>query len=99
MTPLTAAPERVFDHLERLTDDRGLFEHARYANPRREHGYCVDDVARALVVVCREPDPAPALQRMAGHYLGFLLDALASDGSCHNRMDVEGVWRDEPGLG
>ena len=30
----------------------------RRASPRgAEHGYCLDDVARALVVVCREPAP------------------------------------------
>ena len=29
-----------------------------YREPRLEHGYCTDDVARALVVVCREPDRA-----------------------------------------
>ena len=49
----------------RLTDERGLFEHALHGDPRPEHGYCVDDVARGLVVICREPDPRPVL-RSAG---------------------------------
>ena len=40
----------VFDHLDALTDVYGLFEHALYATPRTEHGYCVDDNARALLV-------------------------------------------------
>ena len=44
-----------FDHLVRLTDRFGTFEHAEHATPRREHGYCVDDVARVLVVSAREP--------------------------------------------
>ena len=57
MTSANDVHQPLFDHLERLTDDRGLFEHARLAVPRREHGYCVDDVARGLVVVCREPRP------------------------------------------
>jgi len=32
-------------HLMALTDERGIFEHAEYDLARREHGYCVDDVA------------------------------------------------------
>jgi hypothetical protein len=89
----------VFDHLERLTDDRGLFEHARLAVPRPEHGYCVDDVARGLVVVCREAQPAPAARRLARCYLAFVLDAVDPAGACHNRMAVGGRWTDEAGVG
>jgi hypothetical protein len=94
-----ARPRPVFDHLERMTDDRGLFEHALYDAPRPEHGYCVDDVARGLVVSCREPNPGPTVQRLAQQYLDFVLAALRPDGTCHNRMDASGYWRDTPGMG
>lgn len=43
----------LYAHLLALTDGTGLFEHAEYTRPRREHGYCVDDVARGLVVLSR----------------------------------------------
>lgn len=89
----------VFDHLLRLTDERGLFEHTDHLSPRREHGYCVDDVARGLIVVCREPSARPAVRRLERHYLRFVLDAIAADGRCRNRMDAEGHWCDEPDLG
>ena len=98
MTPPSHGQQPVFDHLERLTDDRGLFEHALVAVPRREHGYCVDDVARALVVTCREPAPGPSA-RLARGYLAFVLAALEPAGTCHNRMDVDGKWRDEAAVG
>ena len=55
----TLAPS--FAHLSALTDDRGVFEHAEFDRARREHGYCVDDVARALIVVSREPEQTPEL--------------------------------------
>jgi hypothetical protein len=97
--PARDVRQPVFDHLERLTDDRGLFEHALLTVPRREHGYCVDDVARGLVVVCREPDPTPAVRRMTRCYLAFVLDALDSTGACHNRMAADGQWRDEAAVG
>ena len=45
-----------FDHLLRLSDNIGIFEHADHTTPRREHGYCVDDVARLLIVIAREAE-------------------------------------------
>lgn len=94
-----APPVPVFHHLHRLTDERALFEHADDATPRIEHGYCVDDVARALIVVCREPRPAPNVSGLLRRYLDFVLAAVDSSGACHNRMAVDGAWCDEPGLG
>ena len=94
--PTLARP--VFAHLHRLTDTRGLFEHALHADPRPEHGYCLDDVSRALVVVCREPQPSPALRALGRQYLDFTLSAITPDGSCHNRMSTSGTWSDEAGL-
>jgi hypothetical protein len=98
-TPAGGLYRPVFHHLERLTDDRGLFEHALGAVPRREHGYCVDDAARGLVVVCREAEPGLAGRRLARCYLAFVLDALDHTGACHNRMAVNGRWRDKAAVG
>ena len=99
VTPVGDVHQPVLDHLDRLTDDRGLFEHARHAVPRREHGYCVDDAARGLIVMCREPEPGPTARRLARCYLAFVLDALDPTGACHNRMAVDGQWRDEAAVG
>jgi hypothetical protein len=88
-----------FAHLLRMSDDTGLLEHARGATPRRWCGYCVDDVARGLVVVSREEDPAPEVAGLAACYLAFLSHALAPDGRCHNRFSYDRRWEDEPGNG
>lgn len=45
------APSLV--HLRRLTDGRGLWQHARHGVPDRRHGYCLDDNARALWLCAR----------------------------------------------
>ena len=74
-----------FAHLSAMTDERGVFEHAEFDTARREHGYCVDDVARALIVVSREPDQTPELSELAETYLRFLENALENDGGFHNR--------------
>lgn len=94
-----AVPEPPFAHLMRLSDDTGLFEHARHATVRREHGYCTDDVARGLVVISREADPSPELLRLAERYLAFLTHAQHADGLFHNRLSFDRRWIDQPGLG
>jgi hypothetical protein len=91
-----AAPTPVFAHLLRMTDHRATFEHACMAEPRREHGYCVDDMARVLVVAAREPDALGAVKGLARKGLQFLNDAQSYNGPCRNRMDQAGHWTDQP---
>jgi len=92
------APAPNFDHLLRMTDRQGTFEHAELAEPRREHGYCTDDMARVLVVATRQPDSTGEVNRLAGVAVRFLNDAQSFAGTCRNRMDRNGRWTDEPAL-
>jgi hypothetical protein len=87
-----------FRHLIRLSDDTGLFEHAKLTEPRTEHGYCVDDVARGLLVAVREPQQTEELTGLARKYLRFVADAQVSDGRFHNRRGLDRSWQDEPNL-
>jgi hypothetical protein len=96
---LTDAPEPTWSHLIRLSDDTGLLEHARNAIVRREHGYCVDDVGRGLMVASREPRPTAAVIGLAERYLAFLTHAQGPDGAFRNRLTYDRSWLDEPGLG
>ena len=86
-------PAPIYTHLRRLTDAGGLYEHAEGAAPRREHGYCLDDVARALVVVCRADD-VPELDDLRAQYLAFVLAAQEPDGRFHNRRGTDLSWTD-----
>ncbi len=99
MSTFAVSAPPVFEHLHRLTDDAGLFEHARYDQPRPEHGYCLDDAARALVLICREPVAEDRLRVLGRRYLDFTIAAIAPGGACHNRMGTDGSWTDEPGVG
>ena len=94
-----AAPPSKFDHLLRMTDRRGTFEHACFAEPRPEDGYCTDDMARVLVVATREPDADGPVKGLAGLAIRFLNEAQAYSGACRNRMDRTGRWTDEPTTG
>ncbi len=92
-------PALTFDHLLRLSDDTGLFEHARGAIPRRSHGYCVDDNARALLVISREEAPPPEAVRLAERCLALLSHAQGPDGRFRNRLGYDRRFEDEPGDG
>ncbi len=88
-------PSPKFDHLLALTDRHGTFEHACGAEPRLEHGYCTDDMARVLVVASREPDAGDAVHALARLAVKFLNEAQAFAGGCRNRMDRHGRWTDD----
>jgi hypothetical protein len=89
-------PTARFDHLERMTTPDGLFEHALLAEPRRDHGYCLDDVSRGLVVAVREPEPSAVVTAMVTSYLRFTWDAQDDSGGFHNRRNTARVWTDSP---
>ena len=91
---MIASSAYSLDHLGKLSDGRGLFEHASGTSRREDHGYCTDDNARMLVVASREPDQGLAhdLSRIA---LRFVLEAQSVDGKSRNRMDRYGNWTDE----
>ncbi len=83
-------------HLKRMSTSVGLYEHAKFEEPRPEHGYCVDDVSRGLILLCKESDLDEDSLQLINVYLGFTLKAIAPDGRCHNRMNTQGVWTDRP---
>ena len=43
-------PPLKLDHLRRMTDDTGMFQHAIFTVPNYREGYTIDDNARALMV-------------------------------------------------
>jgi hypothetical protein len=90
------APSPIFDHLLRLSDHRGTYEHACLDERLPEHGYCTDDMARVLVVTAREPDAEGTVNGLAGLAVRFLNDAQSFSGACRNRMSITGRWTDEP---
>ncbi|GIG39164.1 glycosyltransferase [Cellulomonas phragmiteti] len=84
------------DHLRRLATPTGLYEHALGSEPRVEHGMCVDDVARALVVTARFPSTDTQAADLAATCLRFVRAAQHPDGRLHNRRTPAGAWLDTP---
>ena len=93
---ISSSPVAPFRHLQRLTDNVGILERAYGIVPRYEHGYRVDDVARGLVVVCREPSPSDELITLGRRYLYFLAQAQAADGKFRNHLGDDRRWRGKP---
>jgi hypothetical protein len=91
-------PAARFDHLHRMTTPDGLFEHALLAEPRRDHGYCLDDVSRGLVVTVRQPDPSDQVTGMMASYLRFTAEAQDQSGAFHNRRSTDRQWTDSPSV-
>ena len=89
-----AADLRV-DHLLHLAGPWGIHEHARLTEARPEHGFCVDDMARALVVTSRDPRPTAEVRGLTDLALSFLLGAQHDDGLSHNRRNPDGTWGDD----
>jgi glycosyltransferase involved in cell wall biosynthesis len=48
------------DAVMRMTDGVGMLQHAVHTVPNRDHGYCIDDNARALMMVVRRNDDRSA---------------------------------------
>jgi hypothetical protein len=92
-------PEPSLDHLKKLTDDTGLYQHAKFTIPNREFGYCTDDNARAVIAMIRyyAQNPEPEALRLLDTYISFIIHSQSSDGSIKNFMDFDRTWRtDEP---
>lgn len=87
-----------FDHLLALSTPMGTFEHASYAEPRIEHGYCIDDVARVLVVTSRERRPDHSVRQLAQTACRFLAAAQDVTGRTRNRCSVGGRWQGRYGV-
>jgi hypothetical protein len=95
---MMTAPRPSFAHLTAMTDERGTFEHADHTEPRPEHGYCTDDMARLLVVAAREPNPDAVVRALARTAFRFLSDSQGVDGKVCNRMSQRRRWQGRRGV-
>ena len=87
-------------HLKRLTTEIGIWQHCKGAEPNVDHGYSIDDVARALIVAVElwQLDiDRPYVSSMGATCLSFLEAASLPHGKFHNFANSEGRWVDSVG--
>ena len=87
-------PVPSLEHLIKLTDDTGLYQHAKFTIPNREHGYCTDDNARGVMAMTRyyAQYPEPKALKLLDTYLSFVMYSQNSDGTVRNMMNFERTW-------
>ncbi len=96
-------PSLRLEHLTRMTDGTGIFQHAIYNVPNFHEGYCTDDNARAFILcqLLEEsalPAPKAHLDLLATRYLSFLAAAFhESTGRFRNFMNHERRWLEDFG--
>ncbi len=89
------------EHLHRLTDCRGIIQHAIFSVPRLQDGYSTDDNARALIAAVnleRMPDYHEESKELASCYLAALWYAFNSKTQrFRNISTIGGEWLDDSG--
>ena len=98
----SSLPEVSLRHVRALTDDTGLLQHASFTVPRYSEGYCLDDNARALMLLTRIEDAGTNEQELvralSTRYLAFVHAALdATTGRFRNFLSYGRQWIDGPG--
>jgi hypothetical protein len=87
-------------HLEAMTGELGILQHASGSVPNRVHGYCVDDVARTIEVDLLHARALgwPAVADDTERSVAFLEAAFnQGTGRFRNFRAIDGSWLDEPG--
>ncbi len=94
-------PELKLDHLFRMSDSTGIFQHASFTVPNFAEGYCTDDNARALVLAMmlqRLGQSSPRLSERAATYAAFLNHAFdRTSGRFRNFMSFDRCWLEDVG--
>lgn len=94
-------PELKLDHLFRMSDSTGIFQHASFTVPNFAEGYCTDDNARALVLAVmleKLGQGSPRLGTQAATYAAFLNHAFdRKTGRFRNFMSFDRRWLEDVG--
>lgn len=85
------------DAIERMTDSIGMIQHAVYTVQDRNHGYCIDDNARALMTMVRRGDDRRAAS-LASTYAAFVQHGWnPAIGRFRNFMGFDRRWLEDCG--
>ena len=98
---LRELPELKLDHLSRMTDSTGIFQHAIFSVPNFSQGYCTDDNARAFVLAVlldeleEQPERVLTLATTCAAFLNHAFDPKTK--RFHNHLSFDRRWLDEQG--
>jgi len=86
-------------HIQRLTDDTGIVQHAKYGIPNLKEGYCLDDNARALIltILAYQQNKSKAALDLLPIYLSYIQYMQCDDGNFRNFLSFKREYLDEVG--
>jgi glycosyltransferase involved in cell wall biosynthesis len=93
-------PRINLHHFQVMTDNTGILQHAFFTIPNRDHGYCIDDNARALIVSCLYYDlrKDDRIIKALKIYLAFIYHAYNYEKErFRNFMSYNRIWLEEIG--
>jgi len=86
-------------HINRLTDDTGIIQHANFGIPNLKEGYCLDDNSRALLMVLmayKQKKDQRALE-LSPIYLSYIHYMQNANGTFKNFLSFSRNYLDEVG--
>jgi hypothetical protein len=85
-TQSVSLPVFSLDHIRRMTDNTGIIQHTKYGIPNLKEGYCLDDNARALLMVlmAHKQQKNFLSAELLRVYLSYIHYMQKDDGSFHN---------------
>jgi glycosyltransferase involved in cell wall biosynthesis len=88
-----------FAAVERMSDATGMLQHSIYSVPDRRHGYCIDDNARALMLMSAMDDLDPVERdKWTTIYASFVQYAWNPDARrFRNFMNFDRTWCEDVG--
>jgi glycosyltransferase involved in cell wall biosynthesis len=98
--PTLGIPEMQVEHLLSLCDDTGTLQHATHSVANRDHGYCIDDNARALLFSVTLPrlDDARLPDIVISRFAAFIQHAWnPKTNRFRNFMSYDRRWLEESG--
>ena len=96
---LLILPPFSLTHINRLSDDTGIIQHAKFGIPNLKEGYCLDDNARALLMALmayRQIKDMRALE-LSPVYLSYIHYMQNPDGTFRNFLSFSRNFLDEVG--
>jgi len=98
-TPFAELPAINFAHIQKLTDDTGIIQHARFGMRNLKEGYCLDDNARALLlaVMAFKIDNSSPMLEMLPNYLSYIHFMQRENGLFGNFLSFQREYLDDVG--
>lgn len=96
---IDAMPALNLSHIELLTDDTGIIQHAKFGIPNWKEGYCLDDNARALIfcIMANSQLKDKISIKLMPKFLSFIEYMQTPNGGFRNFLSYDKRYLDDEG--